>query len=75
MGDLQKSKRLRREAGEWLEEAENELKQEVGRAEHHYKQHQFFRRWQKRGRESEMGLMKYRSTEVEVYRLELGTCV
>ena len=25
------SKRLRREAGEWLEEAENELKQEVGR--------------------------------------------
>ena len=30
-GDLQKSKRLMREAGEWLEEAENELKQEVGR--------------------------------------------
>ena len=29
--DPQKSKRLRREAGEWLEEAENELKQEVGR--------------------------------------------
>ena len=25
------SKRLRREAGEWLEEAENELKQKVGR--------------------------------------------
>ena len=25
------SKRLRQEAGEWLEEAENELKQEVGR--------------------------------------------
>ena len=30
-GDVQKSKRLRREAGEWEEEAENELKQEVGR--------------------------------------------
>ena len=30
-GDLQKSKRLRREAGEWEEEAENELKQQVGR--------------------------------------------
>ena len=29
--DPQKSKRLRREAGEWLEEAENELKQKVGR--------------------------------------------
>ena len=29
--DPQKSRRLRREAGEWLEEAENELKQEVGR--------------------------------------------
>ena len=25
------SKRLRQEAGEWLEEAENELKQKVGR--------------------------------------------
>ena len=79
MGDLQKSKRLRREAGEWLEEAENELKQEVGRAEHHYKQHQFFRRWQKRGRESEMGLMKYRSEMDSPLhqgrRLELSTCV
>ena len=30
-GDLQISQRLRREAGEWEEEAENELKQEVGR--------------------------------------------
>ena len=30
-GDLQKSKRLRREAGEWEEEAENELKQQMGR--------------------------------------------
>ena len=30
-GDVQKSKRLRQEAGEWEEEAENELKQEVGR--------------------------------------------
>ena len=30
-GDLQISKRLRREAGEWEEESENKLKQEVGR--------------------------------------------
>ena len=30
-GDVQKSKRLRREAGESEEEAENELKQKVGR--------------------------------------------
>ena len=30
-GDLQKSKRLRREAGEWEEESENKLKQEVGK--------------------------------------------
>ena len=29
--DLQKSKKIGREAGEWKEEAENELKQEVGR--------------------------------------------
>ena len=52
-GDLKKSKIWRREAGEWEEETENELKQEVGRAEHHYKQHQFFRRWQKRGQVEE----------------------
>ena len=30
-GDLKKSKIWRREAGEWEEETENELKQEVGR--------------------------------------------
>ena len=42
--DPQKSKRLRQEAGEWLEEAENELKQEVGRTS--LLSTTFFRRWQ-----------------------------
>ena len=79
-GDLQKSKRLRREAGEWEEEAENELKQKVGRTS--LQSTSFFQALAEKGRVevSEMGLMKYRSEmdsplHQEVYRLELGTCV
>ena len=64
-GDLQKSKRLMREAGEWLEEAENELKQEVGRTS--LLSTSFFSgagRKRTSRRESERGLMKYRSEMV-----------
>ena len=61
-GDLQISKRLRREAGEWEEKAENELKQEVGRTS--LQTTSIFQALAEKGarrRESEMGLMKYRS--------------
>ena len=68
-GDLQKSKRLRREAGEWEEEAENELKQEVGRTS--LQSTSFFQALAEKGasrRESEMGLIKYRSEMVPPFR-------
>ena len=63
-GDLQKIKRLRREAGEWEEEAENELKQNIitiniifsGAGKERMSR-----------RESEMGLMKYRSEMVSPF--------
>ena len=64
-GDLQISKRLRREAGEWEEESENKLKQEVGRTS--LQTTSIFQALaEKRAsrRESEMGLMKYRSEMV-----------
>ena len=63
-GDLQKSKRLMREAGEWLEEAENELKQEVGRTS--LLSTSFSQALAEKGRveANEMGLMKYRSEMV-----------
>ena len=63
-GDLQKSKRLMREAGDWLEEAENELKQEVGRTS--LLSTSFFQALAEKGRVevSEMGLMKCRSEMV-----------
>ena len=80
-GDLQKSKRLMREAGEWLEEAENELKQEVGRTS--LLSTSFFQALAEKGRVEERVRGDWWSTEVrwshlcirEVYRLELGTCV
>ena len=68
-GDLQKSKRLRREAGESEEEAENELKQKVGRTS--LQSTSFFQALAEKGasrRESEMGLMKYRSEMVSPLR-------
>ena len=67
-GDVQKSKRLRREAGEWEAEAENELKQKVGRTS--LQSTSFFQALAEKGasrRENEMGLMKYRS----IFRLWL----
>ena len=68
-GNLQKSKRLRREAGEWEEEAENELKQKVGRTS--LQSTSFFQALAEKGasrRENEMGLMKYRSEMVSPLR-------
>ena len=64
-GDVQKSKRSRREAGEWEAEAENELKQKVGRTS--LQSTSFFQALAEKGasrRENEMGLMKYRSEVV-----------
>ena len=64
-GDVQKSKRSRREAGEWEAEAENELKQKVGRTS--LQSTSFFQALAEKGasrRENEMGLMKYRSEMV-----------
>ena len=58
-----------REAGEWLEEAENELKQEVGRTS--LLSTSFFSgagRKRTSRRESERGLMKYRSEMVSPLR-------
>ena len=63
-GNLQKSKRLRREAGEWEEEAENELKQEVGRTS--LQSTSFFQALAEKGarrRESEIGLNDVRVDE------------
>ena len=68
LGDVQKSKRSRREAGEWEAEAENELKQKVGRTS--LQSTSFFQALAEKGasrRENEMGLMKYRS----IFRLWL----
>ena len=69
LGDVQKSKRSRREAGEWEAEAENELKQKVGRTS--LQSTSFFQALAEKGasrRENEMGLMKYRSEMVSPLR-------
>ena len=68
-GDVQNSKRLRQEVGEWEEETENELKQEVGRTS--LQSTSFFQALAEKGasrRENEMGLMKYRSEMVSPLR-------
>ena len=56
---------MKQEAGEWEEESENKLKQEVGRTS--LQTTSIFQALAEKGasrRESEMGLMKYRSEMV-----------